>query len=49
MHTLDPNAGTGTVLVMTANGLVPKHILDAYIRAEAERLRKQEPSEPEFV
>lgn len=48
VKTLDPAAGTGT-LVMTAHGLVPQHILSAYIQTEAERLRKQEPSEPEYV
>lgn len=44
MPQIDPTAGTGT-LIMTAYGLVPAHLVQAYLREEADRLRKQEPIE----
>jgi hypothetical protein len=48
MHTLDPTAGTGT-LVLTANGYMSRADYDAFLKAEAERLRKQTPLEVEHA
>lgn len=44
----DPKAGTGQ-FVMTAHGLRPKADVDAALKAEADRLRKQEPLERQYA
>jgi len=43
----DPSVGSG--FTMTAHGWQPSATVEAYVRAEALRLAKQEPSEPEFA
>lgn len=47
-HTYDPQAGTGN-LVFTAHGWQARTDVEAQMRAEAARLRTQEPHEPEFA
>lgn len=45
--TFDPAVGTG--FTMTANGWVKTELVEAFIAAEAARLAKQTPAEPEFA